>query len=77
MRQFDIVVRSFRQVQAFVSLAMSKNFEVMVGNERQQINGKDIVGMFSLDYTRPITVKMECSEDEFLLFQQEAAQLPS
>ena len=76
MHEFDIVVRSFRQVQAFVSLAMEKKFEILAGNDRQQINGKDIVGMFSLDYTRPITVKMECSEEEFQRFRQEASQLP-
>ena len=76
MREFDIVVRSFRQVQAFVTLAMGKKFEIEVGNDRQQINGKDIVGMFSLDYTRPITVRMECSEEEYLQFRQEAARLP-
>ena len=76
MREFDIMIRSFRQVQEFVTLAMQQHFEVMVGNERQQINGKDIVGMFSLDYTRPITVKMECTEEEFQQFHSAAVQIP-
>ena len=49
MKKFDMIISSFRQVQAFVSLAMTQPFEVLVGNDRQHINGKDFMGMFSLD----------------------------
>ena len=75
MKQFQISIRSFRQVQDFVTLAVKQPFEVLVGNERQRINGKDLMGMFSLDYTRPVQVSVSCSEEEFLRFQQSAAQL--
>lgn len=74
MRQFNICIRSFRQVQDFVSLAMVQPFEVLVGNDRQQINGKSFIGMFSLDYRRPVQVSVKCSDDEYARFRQEAAQ---
>lgn len=75
MRQFNIHLCSFRQVQEFVALAMVQPFEVMVGNERQQVNGKSFIGMFSLDYRRPLCVSVKCSDEEFGQFQKAAVQL--
>ena len=64
MREFNIFIRSFQEVQAFVSLAMVQPFEVLVGNGQKQINGKNFIGMFSLDYNRPVKVCVKCSEEE-------------
>ncbi len=75
MRKFNISIQSFRQVQDFVALAMVQPFEVLVGNERHRINGKSFIGMFSLDYKAPLQVSVKCSEEEFLRFQQDVAQL--
>lgn len=72
MREFDIVLRSLRQVQEFVRLAMIQPFDVSVGNDRQNINGKDLMGMFSLDYSAPLRVQMICSQEEFLSFHASA-----
>ncbi len=77
MREFDIVLRSLKQVQEFVCLAMVQPFEVLVGNERQRINGKDLMGMFSLDYTHPLRVTVRCTEEEFSVFQSKAVKLAS
>ena len=73
MHQFHISIRSFREIQEFVSLAMVQPFEVLVGNEKQQINGKVFMGMFSLDFQRPVCVSVRCSEEEFCRFQQQAS----
>ena len=72
MWEFYINLRAFDQVQSFVRLACEQHFDVMVGNDHQNINGKDLMGMFSLDYSRPIRVKMHCSEEEYLQFKQAA-----
>ena len=74
MKEFDITIRSFQQVQDFVSLAMVQPFDVLVCNEKQQINGKSFIGMFSLDYRRPVFVRVCCSDEEFLRFQRSVAQ---
>lgn len=75
MREFDIVLRSLRQVQDFVRLAMVQPFDVQVGNDWQNINGKDLMGMFSLDYCQPLRVQVMCSEEEFTSFRAQAAEL--
>ena len=75
MHQFNIAMHSFGQVQEFVALAMEQPFDVLVGNDRQSINGKDIMGMFSLDYRFPLCVSASCSEKEFEQFRTLAMQL--
>ena len=74
MREFNILIQSFQEVQAFVSLAMVQPFEVLVGNDKQQINGKSFMGMFSLDYNRPVRVSVRCSEEEFRSFHRAASE---
>ena len=76
MNEFQMTVGSFRQVQEFVRLAAGQPFEIRVGNEWQNINGKDLMGMFSLDYSRPVTVRGECADQRWIDFQQAAQALP-
>ena len=70
MQEFHIVLSSFQQVQKFVSVAANQPFDIRVGNDRQHINGKDFMGMFSLDYSRPLRVHADCTEDTFVQFRQ-------
>ena len=73
MREFHIALHSLKQVMDFVALAMAQPFEVSVGNDYQNINGKDLMGMFVLDYSAPVCVRMRCSQDEFFSFRNSAA----
>ena len=57
----------------FVTLAMVQPFDISVGNDQQTINGKDLMGMFSLDYTTPVRVQVRCSQEEFATFRTSAA----
>ena len=75
MKVFEITLRSLKQVQAFVSLAMVQPFEVLVCNDRQQVNGKNFMGMFSLDLRQPLQVQVRCDEDSFCRFRQKANEL--
>ena len=64
MLEFHIVLSSAQQVQDFVSLAMIQPFEIQVGNDRQSINGKDLMGMFSLDFSHPIRVCVKATQEQ-------------
>ena len=72
MREFEIRIKSVCDVLTFVNLATSRPFDVMVGNERHQVNGKSFMEMFCLNFSQPLKATMECSEEEFLLFRQDA-----
>ena len=65
MREFEIQLHSVQDVQAFVALATSRVFPVMVGNATHQVNGKSFMEMFSLNFRLPLKASVECSEEEF------------
>ncbi len=74
---FHLSLTSFEQIKTFVSLAVRQPFEIRVGNERQSINGKDLMGILALDFTRPVKVSTDCATDEAIAFQQDALALLS
>ena len=75
MKEFRISMRSFSQVQDFVALATKQPFQVLVGSGNSCVNGKNFMSMFSLDFSAPLQVRVDCTEGEFQKFQKEAAQL--
>ena len=75
MREFDIILHSLRQVQDFVTLAMVQPFDIFVGNSSQQVNGKNFMGMFSLDYRNPVQVQANCDDATFEAFRLQISQL--
>jgi len=72
---FHISLTTFQQIETFIALASRQPFDVQVGNDRQTINGTDYMGMFSLDYSRPVNVHADCTGDDFEAFQQDALAL--
>lgn len=72
---FHVSLTTFEQIKTFVALASRQPFDIHVGNDRQIINGKDFMGMFSLDFTRPVKVHTDCSADEAAAFRQDVLAL--
>lgn len=73
MKQFDIALHSFEDVQSFVELATVQPFRIVVGNDRTRVNAKSFMGMFSLDLSAPVQVRADCSEEQCRQFQEAAA----
>ena len=73
MKQFDIVLRSFAEVQDFVEVATVQPFRVVAGNSRTLVNAKSFMGMFSLDFSEPVHVRADCTEEEIGRFKTAAA----
>ena len=71
MQEFRITLRSFQEVQEFISIATVQPFKILVENDSQQVNAKSFIGMVSLDYSRPLTVLCGCSSEECLSFRQQ------
>ena len=72
---FHIHLTTFEQIKTFVALASRQPFEIRVGNDRQCINAKDLMGIFSLDFSRPLRVQADCSADEAADFRKDALAL--
>ena len=75
MKEFEIRIKSVQDVLMFVDLATSRPFSVQVGNEFHQVNGKSFMEMFCLNFSRPLKATMDCSEDEYQQFRQDAQAL--
>ena len=67
---FQVFLRSYEQIKTFVALASRQSFDIRVCNDRQSINGKDFMGMCTLDYSRPLKVQADCTGDEAVEFQK-------
>ena len=72
MKQFEIALHSFADVQDFVEVATVQPFRVVVGNGRTLVNAKSFMGMFSLDFSEPVHVRVDCTEEECALFRAAA-----
>ena len=70
MLKFEIDIRSFQQVQDF-----EQTFDIRVGNDSQHINGKDLMGMFSLDFSRPLQVRVLAEQEDFDIYRQKVEAL--
>ena len=66
MREFEIRIRSVRDVLTFVNLATSRSFDVVVGNEFHRVNGKSFMEMFCLNFATPLFAMAECGEEQLL-----------
>lgn len=73
MKQFSVVLHSFEDVQDFVSVATVQSFRILAGNSRSWVNAKSFMGMFSLDFSQPVEIRADCSEEECLRFKEAAA----
>lgn len=73
MKQFSILVRSFDDIRAFVSLASQQPFAITVGSDEQEINAKSLMAVLGLNFRRPVPVHADCDEAEFVKFRHAAA----
>ena len=65
MHTFPVEFRSFEDVRDFVFLSMTRKFPISVSNGHQTVDAKSLMVMFSLDYSHPLEVRVECSDAEF------------
>ena len=62
-----ITLNSIKDVQNFVNLVNKYDFDIDLISDRYVIDAKSIMGIYSLDLTKPITVHAHTEEnDEFL-----------
>lgn len=60
MFEKTIKLESFEDVKKFVEIASSKDYDIELLSGKYVVNAKSIMGVFSLDLTKPITVVAHC-----------------
>ena len=71
--EFQVRLTCVQDVLDFVTLATARPFPISVGNRRHRVNGKSFMEMFCLDFRAPVTVRMDCTREEFEAFRADAA----
>ena len=68
MRRFQVSLRTFQDVQNFVTIAAAQDFSMTVGNPDYHVSATSFMGMFTLDYTRPLECTAECTDEQWNRF---------
>lgn len=56
MKTFKIMLNSVNDVKKFVSISNAYNIDVVIKSDRYIVNGKSIMGLFSLDLSHELDV---------------------
>lgn len=72
MTEKKIKLNSIEDVKEFTSLANSKTYELDLISGRYAVDAKSIMGIFSLDLTKTLTLKLHGSDEECQEFLEDA-----
>ncbi len=64
MKSIQISLQMANQVKKFVSLVQDYSFEIDLRSDRYVVDAKSILGIFSLDLSKPINVEIHASESQ-------------
>ena len=66
MKSFNIMLKSINDVKDFVNVVNKFDFDVDLTSGRYIVDAKSIMGIFSLDLSKPIKVEVHAEEcDKF------------
>lgn len=67
MKTFTVVLGSINDVKNFVNIVTKYDFEIDLTSGRYVVDAKSIMGIFSLDLTKPIKVEVYNDDCEALM----------
>ncbi|MGX8711722.1 MAG: HPr family phosphocarrier protein [bacterium] len=67
----SILLSSIEAVKKFVTLTNSYTFPINLSTDRYKIDAKSIMGVFSLDLSKPITIEVPGEEGKEFISQLE------
>ena len=62
MKAFNIMLRSINDVKDFVNVVNKYDYDVDLTSGRYVVDAKSIMGIFSLDLSKPIRVEVHTEE---------------
>lgn len=67
MKSVNILLNSIEKVKLFVTEMNIVEGDVIVGSDQQFVNAKSIMGIFSLDLSRPLELKIRNWKEEYVV----------
>lgn len=74
MKTFDLQLASINDVKQFVNRACQMPFDIDIISGRYVIDAKSIMGIFSVDLSKPITVEVHGTEEDAKVFRESVAE---
>ena len=63
MKSFEILLSSISDIKAFVNIVNKYEFDVDLTSGRYVVDAKSIMGIFSLDLSKPIDLNIHAEDD--------------
>jgi len=63
MIEKNIILNKFEDIKRFVDITMQQPFDVDLVSGKYVINAKSLIGVFSMDLSRPILMRADCDEN--------------
>jgi len=64
MKSFNIIINSIDDVKNFVNIVSKYDFDIDLISDRYVVDAKSIMGIFSLDLTKPIRVDVHTDNSD-------------
>lgn len=74
MSDVQVMLTSIEEVKNFVALTNKYPFPIHMTTDKYKIDAKSIMGVFSLDLSKPIKIEVESNAPEVQDFLTQAAQ---
>ena len=65
MKSIQILLEMASQVKKFVNIVQSYSFEIDLRSDRYVVDAKSVLGIFSLDLSKPVNVEIYAEDNEF------------
>lgn len=69
-KKFSIKLDTVELVKDFVTLTSRIDGDIAIKSDRWVINGKSIMGIFSLDLSKELNCEIEASEEQVAIFEE-------
>ncbi|MGN0822687.1 MAG: HPr family phosphocarrier protein [Candidatus Gallimonas sp.] len=67
MKSIKISLEMAQKVKEFVAITQESECEILLKSGKYVVDAKSILGIFSLDLSKPLTVEIYCDDCEELL----------
>ena len=67
MKSVKISLQMASQVKSFVSIVQNYDFDIELRSERYVVDAKSLLGIFSLDLSKPVTVEIHSDNCDDLI----------
>jgi phosphocarrier protein HPr len=68
MKSFKVLLNSINDVKGFVNAAVARPCDIDVVSGRYIIDAKSIMGIFSIDLSKPVRVEVHGTEEDIAAF---------